>query len=67
MRQVEIALQRAGRGRYLFAGLLLLIVVGWLVADIARGDWSRVLVRGVLAVAVVVAVLTLAQIRRRQQ
>lgn len=53
------------RTRYLIAGALLLIVLSWLVSDIARGDWSRVVVRGVLAVAVVVAVLTLSQIRRR--
>lgn len=53
------------RTRYLIAGALLLIALSWLVSDIARGDWSRVVVRGVLAVAVVVAILTLTRIRRR--
>lgn len=58
-------MNRPDRTRFLIAGVLLLIVSSWLVADIARGDWGRVVFRGVLAVAVVVAILTLTRIRGR--
>ena len=52
------------RTRYAVAAVLLLIVGSWLVVDMSRGNWGRVLFQGVLAVAVVVTILTLAQVRK---
>ena len=53
------------RSRYLVAGALLLIVFRWLAVDIVHGDWSRVLVRGIFAVALVALILTVARLRGR--
>lgn len=53
------------RTRYLLAGALLLVVGSWLVADVVRGEWWRVVFRSVLAVVLVAVILTLARLRGR--
>lgn len=55
------------RSRYAGAAVLLPIVGSWLVADVARGNWGRVVFQVVLAMAVVVAVQTLTRLPKGPQ
>lgn len=52
------------RTRYAAAGFLLLIVLNWVAVDAWRGNWGRVAFQGVLAGAVIVAILTLVRLPR---
>lgn len=58
-------MNHSDRTRYLVAGALLLIVLSWLAVDAWRGDWGRVVVRGIFATVLVAVSLTLTRLRGR--